>query len=143
MTMAKFGLQGGLDEFIRRRGVTQPLIVAVLRNHLLLLLVLILIGSFFSPDTLWGIWLAAGFGVMTVVLFSWARFFSRNPLTNFTTALLRAVLLQFLLRLVLLALALYACLVIGHADPLALLTGVAAGSLVPVLTWAFEKGIRH
>ncbi len=141
--MAKIGLQGGLDDFIRRRGVTHPLIVAVLRNHLLLLLVLLLVGSFFAADTMWGIWLAAGFGIMTLILISWARFFSRNPLSNFTTALLSAVMFQFLLRLVLLALALYACLALGHADPLALLTGVAAGSLAPVLTWAMERGRTH
>ncbi len=138
--MAKLNLQGGLDELIRRRGITHPLIVAVLRNHILILLFLLLAGSFFADETLWGMWLAAGFCVMTLILYSWARFFSRVSLEHYSTAFLSAVLIQFLLRLGALAAALYAALVLGQADPVALLSGVAAGSFVPILTWAWKKG---
>lgn len=141
--MAKLGMHGGLDDLIRRRGITNHFIIAVLRNQVLFLLVILLGASAFAAETMWGVWMAAGFAVMTYILYSWARFFSRSPLQNYSTAFLRAVLFHFLLRLVVLAAALYACLVMGHADPLALLTGVATGTLPPILTWAWEKGSRN
>lgn len=141
--MAKFGMTGGLDTLIRRLGITHPFIVAVLRNQILALLLILLVATSFVSETMWGIWMAAGFAVMTYILLSWARFFSRSPLQNYSIAFLRAVLIHFLLRLVVLAAALYACLIYGHANPLALLAGVATGTLPPILTWALEKGSRN
>ena len=137
--MAKFRIQGGLDDFIRHRGITDPLIVAILRNHILCLLFMVLIASSFVEESYWGMWMCAGYAVMTFILYSWAKFFSLSSLQNFGIAFIQAVLFRFLLRIAILAVALYFCLVRWQADPMALLSGIAAGTLVPILTWVWER----
>lgn len=137
--MAKFSIQGGFDDFFRRRGITDPLIVSILRNQVLVLLLMFLVASAFVEETLWGIWMCAGYTVMTYILYSWARFFSLSSLQNYGIAFLRAVLFRFLLRIAILAVALYFCLTQWQANPMALLSGVVAGSLIPILTWVWEK----
>lgn len=141
--MAKFSMSGGLDAWLERRGIKHPLIMPVIRNQILILLCAIFAGSAAGGETLWGIWFSVGFGLMTYILFSWARFFLRNPFGNFGMMVMRAVLLHFFLRLVLLAVALYAALVWGHAQPLPLLTGIAAGTMAPLLTVAWARCSQH
>lgn len=140
--MARFSLQGGLDEWIRRRGITHPLIVPILRNQLLILLVLFFAASAFATESLMGVWFCAGFAIISFVLYSWAQFFSKVNLGTYTNAFLRVIMLRFVLRLFLLAVALYGLIVLAHANPMLLLAGVAVGTFAPLLTWALKKGTK-
>lgn len=140
--MAKFRMSGGLDDFLRARGITHPMVVPVLRNQILILLVGLFVATSIVPETMLGIWGCAGFALSTYILYSWARFFSGSPLGAYSMALLRAVFLRFLPRLCVLAAALYVLLVPAKANPMALVAGVAVGTLAPVLTLAFERGTK-
>ena len=137
--MARFSLQGGLDGWIRGRGITHPLIVPILRNQLLILLVLFFAASAFATESLMGVWFCAGFAIITFVLYSWAQFFSKVNLGTYSNAFLRVVLLRFTLRLLVLAFAIYGLIVLAHASPMLLLAGVAVGTFAPLLTWALKK----
>ena len=138
--MAASNLSGGLDGWLKRRGIGHPLILPVVRNQILLTLCIFFVGSAAAMvESMWGIWMGAGFAAMTFVVFSWARFFLKAPLGAYSTAFLRAVLFRFLLRLAILAFGLFAAVVWGKAPPLALLAGVAAGTFAPLLTLAWER----
>lgn len=141
--MPRFRLSGGLDDWIRRRGITHPLIVPVLRNQILLLLLALFVASGFAADSLWGMWFCTGFAIMSYVLWSWAGFFSGNPFHSYSSAFLRAVIFRFAFRLVLIAFVFYASFTWGKADPLALLAGIASGTLAPVLTTVWERGSKR
>lgn len=140
--MAKIAFTGGLDDLIRRRGISHPVIVPVLRNQILILLFVFFASTAFASECMAGIWFSAGFAMMTWILYSWASFFSHLRFDSFASAFLGAFVLRFLLRLLLLAAAVYALLVYAKADPMLLLAGVAVGSFAPLLTWAFKKGTK-
>ena len=118
--MAKIALTGGLDDFLRRRGITHPLIVPILRNQLLILLVLFFISSAFATESLTGIWFCSGFAVITYILYSWANFFSRSRLGA----------------------GIYALLILAKANPMLFLAGVVVGTFAPLLTWAVKRGTK-
>ena len=61
MTMAKFSMHGSLDGWIQKRGITNPLVVPVLRNQLVFLLLILFLSSAIATETLLGIWFTAGF----------------------------------------------------------------------------------
>ncbi len=143
MTMAKFSMHGSLDGWLQKRGISNPLVVPVLRNQLVFLLLILFLSSAVATETLLGIWFTAGFAVMTYILYSWAQFFSHSPLESYSSAFLRAVLLRFFLRLIILAAALYACIALAQANPMAVLAGSVAGTLAPLLTLAWEKGSKN
>ena len=140
--MARIALTGGLDDFIRRRGITHPLIVPVLRNQILILLFVFFASTAFATECMAGIWFCAGFATITWVLWNWAGFFSHLHFDSFAAAFFGAFVLRFMLRLVLLAVAVYALLVHAKADPMLFLAGVAVGSFAPLLTWAFKRDIK-
>lgn len=143
LRMSKIRLSGGLDRWLEERGITHPVILPVIRNQILLTLCIFFVGSAAGPESLWGMWFGAGFTVMTYILYSWAHFFLKAPLGNYSVAFLRAVLFHFLLRLVVLAFGLFAAVVWGKAPPVALLAGVAAGTFSPLLTLAWKKFTKN
>ena len=141
-SLAKIALTGGLDDFLRRRGITHPLIVPILRNQLLILLVLFFISSAFATESLTGIWFCSGFAVITYILYSWANFFSRSRLDNFGSAFFGAVIVRFTLRLFILGAGIYALLILAKANPMLFLAGVVVGTFAPLLTWAVKRGTK-
>lgn len=140
--MAKITMTGGLDDFLRKRGITHPLIVPILRNQILILLALFFAATAFATESMTGIWFCSGFAVMTYILYSWANFFSHSRLDNFGAAFFSAIILRFTLRLLVLAAGVYALLVVARANPMLFLAGVAVGSFAPLLTWAVKRGTK-
>ena len=140
--MAKITMTGGLDDFLRKRGITHPLIVPILRNQILILLFLFFAATAFATESLTGIWFCSGFAVMTYILYSWANFFSHARLDNFGSAFFSAIIFRFTLRLLILAAGVYALLVLAKANPMLFLAGVAVGSFAPLLTWAVKRGTK-
>lgn len=140
--MAKITMTGGLDDFLRKRGITHPLIVPILRNQILILLALFFAATAFATESMTGIWFCSGFAVMTYILYSWANFFSHSRLDNFGAAFFSAIILCFTLRLLVLAAGVYALLVVARANPMLFLAGVAVGSFAPLLTWAVKRGTK-
>lgn len=140
--MAKIALTGGLDDFLRRRGITHPVIVPILRNQILILLALFFIATAFAAESLTGIWFCSGFAVMTYILYSWAKFFSLSRLDDFGSTFFRAVILRFTLRLFVLAAGIYALLIVAKANPMLFLAGVVVGTFAPLLTWALKRGTK-
>lgn len=140
--MAKIALTGGLDDFLRRHGITHPVIVPILRNQILILLALFFIATAFATESLTGIWFCSGFAVMTYILYSWAKFFSLSRLDDFGSTFFRAVILRFTLRLFVLAAGIYALLIVAKANPMLFLAGVVVGTFAPLLTWALKRGTK-
>ncbi|GFH63481.1 MAG: F0F1 ATP synthase subunit I' [Candidatus Desulfovibrio kirbyi] len=70
----------GLDAWLCRRGITHPMVIPLVRNELLLMFVFLLAGSAFLSLTPWFFWFGVGIGVMALVFWGLARFFSAHGL---------------------------------------------------------------
>lgn len=125
-----------LDAGLRRLGLDHPAITPALRNACCVTLLLLTAGSVAWPYAGWPFWLGAGAAMSVWLLGGWARFFLKNPLGDFSMALLRVVLLRFGAHLVVPAAMVYFAIVECAASPVALLAGLTLGLFVALATFA-------
>lgn len=75
---------------------------------------------------------------MTWIFWSWARFFLKNNLGEYSAAFLRAILFRFLGRLLLIALLLYLALAYAMASAPAILAGMITGAFLAIVSYALQ-----
>ncbi len=124
------------DVWLRRRGIAHPVITPVVRNVLLFALLLLAAGAAAWNWNVWPLWAGVGTAMSAWIFWGLARFFLRRPLGEYSTAVLRMVLLRFGARMLVLAAIVYAALVECAAPPFALVGGLTAGFAVALATFA-------
>lgn len=127
-----------LDGYLWHRNIRHRLIRPMLRNMILASGLCVLAGG-----ALWAVWppvfwFASGLVCMTWIFWSWARFFLRASIAQYSAAFLRAVLLRFFGRLALMAFLLYLALAQAQAPPSAILAGLIAGALIALLSYGYN-----
>lgn len=127
-----------LDGFLWQRDITHHLVRPALRNQILIGGASILAGAVCYAILPHIFWFGVGLMCITWIFWSWARFFLKVDLANYSAAFLRAILLRFALRLCLLALFVYFALAVCKAPAGALLTGMAAGSVIALCSYAIN-----
>lgn len=75
---------------------------------------------------------------MAWISWSWARFFLRVNLGEYSAAFLRAILVRFGLRLILLAILLYMALAWCQAQGPAILAGMVAGAILMLVSFTLR-----
>lgn len=128
-----------LDGFLWHKDITHPIIRPLLRNEILAAGGSIIAGAALYASFPWLFWFGAGLLGMTWIFWSWARFFLRYPLNEYTSAFLRSVLLNFGGRFIILAILLYFALAICAAPASAILAGFIAGAFVALISYAVNK----
>ena len=111
------------DAWLRRRGIAHPVI-------------LLAAGAAAWRWEPWILWAGVGAAIPVWIFWGLARFFLRRPLGEYSTAFLRVVLLRFVARMLVLAVAVYVILVECAASPFALVGGLTAGFAVALVTFA-------
>lgn len=124
------------DAWLRRRGIAHPVIMPVIRNGLLTAAFLLAAGAAAWRWEPWILWAGVGAAMPVWIFWGLARFFLRRPLGEYSTAFLRVVLLRFVARMLVLAVAVYVILVECAASPFALVGGLTAGFAVALVTFA-------
>ena len=127
-----------LDGYLWHRDITHHLIRPVLRNQILASGAFILAGAAIYAAAPWLFWFGSGFCCITWIFWSWARFFLGANISDYSAAFLRAILLRFLLRLVILALLLYMAFAFCQAPASAIVAGMIGGSLLGLGTFAYN-----
>lgn len=127
-----------LDGFLWHRDISHPIIRPLLRNQILAAGTCILGGAVCLAIVPWLFWFGSGILCMTWIFWSWARFFLRMNWTEYSTAFLRAILLHFGLRLLLLAFLLYLALRFCSAPAPAILAGMICGAFLGLGTYALH-----
>lgn len=126
-----------LDGFLWQRDITHHLVRPLLRNEILAAGACILAGAACYAAFPWLFWFGAGLAGMSWIFWSWARFFLRADLAAYNAAFLRAVLLRFGLRLIVLALLLYGALAWASASAPAILAGMIAGAFLGIISYGY------
>lgn len=124
-----------LEALLWRQGISHPVILPLLRNEFCAVIAVLLCGIALLPWTLWPLSFGLGLLCMAWILWAWARFFFRVPLGEYSSAFLRAVLLNWLVRLMIVAILLYCALAIFKISALALLAGLASGLGLALLSF--------
>ena len=96
-----------LDGYLWHRNIYHHLAGPALRNQILASGACILAGAVCYAVIPALFWFGAGLLCMTWIFWSWARFFLNVNIAEYSAAFLRAILLRFGLRLIILALLLY------------------------------------
>lgn len=125
-----------LDGYLWHKDITHHIVRAALRNEILACGAALLLGAVFYVVSPWIFWFGIGILCMTWIFWSWAKFFSRLPLGNYSAAFFRAVLLRFGARLIIIAFFLYFALALCSAPVSAILAGLAAGSILVLASYA-------
>lgn len=124
------------DAWLRRRGIAHPVMTPVVRNVLLTAAFLLAAGAVAWGWRAWPLWAGVGAAIPAWIFWGLARFFLRRPLGEYSTAFLRVVLLRFVARMLVLAVAVYVILVECAASPFALVGGLTVGFAVALATFA-------
>lgn len=128
-----------LDGFLWHRNISHPVIRPVLRNQILATCAAILAGTALWAAFPWLFWFGAGLAIMTWIMWSWARFFGSVQLSEYSAAFLRAVLLQFGLRFLILAALFLFIFAVLHASIIALTAGLVAGGLLALTGFFYNN----
>ena len=126
-----------LETLLWRQGISHPVILPLLRNEICVASFALLCSFVFLPFSSWPLSFGLGLFCMAWILWSWARFFFRVPIGEYSLAFLRAVLLRWLVRLLILAILLYYALIEFKASPGALLAGLASGVALALLSFSW------
>ena len=130
-----------LDAWLWRQGIVHPGIMPVVRNEILLTATFLLFGGCLAcSGSWWFFWFGAGSGVMTLTMFSLARFFLRTGIGAYTGSLLVAVLWRWLGRLLLLACMLYVAFAVCEAPVTAILSGLTCAIVMAFATFVTTAG---
>ncbi len=127
-----------LDGFLWRKTISHPVIRPVLRNQILASGAAILAGAACYAAFPWLFWFGAGLLCMTWIFWSWAKFFLRVNIGEYSAAFLRAILWRFTGRLVVAAMLLYMALAWGHASGPAILGGMTSGACLALASYAVQ-----
>lgn len=128
-----------LDGFLWRKGIDHPIIRPTLRNEIMASGLCVLGGGALYAILPWLFWFGCGLFCMCWIFWSWAGFFARIQGMDLGTAILRAVIINFLGRLLLLACLLYVALAIFKAPAPALLAGLVGGGLLALASYAINS----
>lgn len=127
-----------LDGFLWHKDISHPVIRPLLRNQILASGACLLLGAVVYVIWPWLFWFGAGLLCITWIFWSWARFFLRLPLGEYSGAFLKAVFLRFFGRLCILAVLLYFSLRICQAPASAILAGLVAGAILALANFALQ-----
>lgn len=125
-----------LDGYLWHRNITHHIIRPLLRNQILASGACILGGAACYAAFPWLFWFGAGLLCMTWIFWSWAKFFLKVDLGQYSAAFLRAIIIRFFLRLLILAFLLYLALAVCHAPASAILAGLVAGAVLGLISYA-------
>lgn len=127
-----------LDGFLWRRDITHGMIRPLLRNQILAAGGCVLLGGacYFVFSGIF--WFGMGLAAITWVFWSWAKFFLRVNIGEYSSAFLRAILLRFMGRLALIAFLLYVALAVCKASVGAILAGMVCGAVVAIASSAYR-----
>lgn len=126
-----------LDGFLWHKDISHPIIRPLLRNQILAAGAALLTGVACYRAFPWLFWFGAGILCMTWIFWSWARFFLRVNLGEYSAAFLRAILFRFGARLILLAIMLYMALAWAAAPAPAILAGMVAGAILAIFSYGY------
>ena len=127
-----------LDGYLWHRNIPDRLVRTTLRNQILACGFLLLSGAALFAVFPWLFWFGAGLLCMIWIFWSWARFFLRASIAQYSVAFLRAVLLRFFGRLALMAFLLYLALARAQAPASAILAGLIAGALIALFSYGYN-----
>lgn len=128
-----------LDGFLWRKDISHPIIRPLLRNIILASGACLLLGAACYAVWPWLFWFGMGILCMAWLFWSWARFFLRISIGNYSATFLRSVLFRFCGRLLVLAILLYIALAICRAPVSAILAGLFVGSLLALASFALAN----
>lgn len=134
------GICRPLDGFLWHKDISHPIVRPVLRNQILASGACLILGGFLYAAFPWLFWFGAGLGCITWIFWSWARFFLKASALEYSAVFLRAILLGFGLRLLILAVLLYFALAICNAPVAAILAGLICGSFLAL--FSYMKNLR-
>lgn len=127
-----------LDGFLWHRDISHPIIRPLLRNQILAAGGCILGGAACYAAFPWIFWFGMGLLCTTWIVWSWARFFLRVNLGEYSAAFLRAILWRFTGRLLVMAFLLYVALAWFAAPAPAILAGMICGVCLALASYAFQ-----
>lgn len=126
-----------LDGFLWQRDISHHIIRPLLRNQILASGAALLAGVACYAAYPWIFWFGAGTLCMTWIFWSWARFFLRINIGEYSAAFLRAIFLQFGLRLILIAFLLFAAMAWAKAPAPAILAGMVCGAVLALISYGY------
>lgn len=126
-----------LDGYLWHRNIPDHLIRLTLRNQILACGFLLLCGVALYEAFPWLFWFGSGILCLTWIFWSWARFFVSINIGEYSAAFLRAILLRFFGRLILLALLLYLAMAWADAQATAILAGLIAGAFIALASYGY------
>ena len=132
-------LSHAVDAWLWRQGLGHPVIMPIIRNEVLLSAMFLLLGIAVFFLSSWPFWFAFGLAIMTVTVYSLARFFLKAPLDAYSRILLMQVLLRWMGRLLVISVLVYLALIECQAPPTALAGGVAGATVVALATYAAKS----
>lgn len=127
-----------LDGFLWYRDISHPIIRPLLRNQILASAACMLMGALCYAVLPWLFWAGTGLLCITWIFWSWARFFLRVNIGEYSAAFLRAILLRFGARLLLLAVLLYIALAWAKAPAPAILAGMICGAFLAIASYVAQ-----
>ena len=128
-----------IDNWLWRRGISHPVILPLVRNLILFTGICLGMGGVGYAHMPGLFWFGVGAAMITWTFWGLARFFSRQPLGEYSTAFLRVVLLRWGGRLAVLAVVTYVALAVCGAPLTALLGGLAAATALALITYAWAS----
>ncbi len=136
-------LAHSLETWLWRRGFHLPAIRLIMRNILLFLAALLLLGLMSLPFSGKPLTFAVGALIFANVFWGIARHILGIRLAAYGMALLVSMLLQTTLRLVITAVILYVVLVVYNASAIALVGGIIISLAVALGTYARANALGH
>lgn len=133
----------GVDAWLWRSGMHNPMIRAMVRAQLLFAGAALLGGGAAVAFSPWPLWFAVGVAIFANVFWGLARHLSPVAFAAYSSGLLLGVLLRFGIRLACVAGVLYVALALCNASAAALVCGVTAGMAVALGTFALVALAGH
>ncbi len=127
-----------LDGYLWHRNIYHHLVRPTLRNQILASGAFIIAGAACYAAFPALFWFGTGLVCMTWIFWSWARFFLNNNIGEFSATFLRAIILRFCLRLIILAVLLYLALAWCNAPAPAILAGMIFGGILAIASYVIH-----
>lgn len=125
----------GLDAWLGRRGVQNPVVRAVVRIDLLFSTLFLLAGAGLFFFTQWLFWFAIGHLLMAMTFWGLARQFPDLRPGDWDNGVLLRTIFRWLARMLLATLVIYVAIVLCKAPAVAILSGLTLALAVGTVTW--------